>query len=44
MLQSKLFYRPPCAEQIAHEEEALICVSGDATNESFENSGEELTW
>ena len=44
MFPSKLFYRPPRSEQVSWQEEALLCISGDATTEPFENSGEELTW
>jgi hypothetical protein len=40
----KLCYRPPRSEALPCEEESLICASDDATNESFENSGNELVW
>lgn len=44
MLLHKPCYRPPRSEALPHEDEAVICLSGDATSEPFENSDEELTW
>lgn len=44
MLLHKPCYRPPRSESLPYEDEAVICLSGDATSEPFENSNEELTW
>lgn len=44
MFLHKPSYRPPRCEELAHEEESIICLSGDVVTEPYENSGEDLTW
>lgn len=44
MFLHKPSYRPPRSEELAHEEESIICLSGDVVTEPYENSGEDLTW